>query len=104
MTSILIFFGRKAYILIDLRSIYSFIVCTLAIHTNREMMSLDCTLVLAISVGDFLLAESVFRDYIVRTCNNDIVVDLILLKILDFDIILGMNWLVNYHATIDFFF
>lgn len=54
-------------------------------------MSLDCTLVLAILVGDFLLIESVFRDYMVRTGNNDIIVDLILLKILDFDVILGMN-------------
>lgn len=33
------------------------------------MMSLDCTL--AISVGNFLLAESVFWDYMVRTGNND---------------------------------
>ena len=40
----------------------------------------------------------------VRMGDNDIVVDLILLKIIDFDVILGMNWLVNDYTTIEFFF
>ena len=38
-----------------------------------------------------------------KLCDKELLVDLIPLDIKDFDIILGMNWLASYHASIDCF-
>ena len=103
MTCILTSFCHEVYILIDPGSVHFFISRTFSMHTDREMMPLDCTLVVATPVGNSLLNENVFRDCAVRVSNKDIVTDLILLDIHDFDAILGMDWLANHRATVDYF-
>lgn len=72
-------------------------------HVDKEIKSLDCTLIVAISASDSLLAKSVFRDCMLRVSNNDMVTDLIPLDMHDFDFALVMNWLENYHTTKDCF-
>ena len=103
MTSILTIFYREAYILINPGSTHSFISRTFAMHADREMRPLYCTLVVVTLVGNSLLAKNVFRDCAVKAGNKDMVVDLILLDIHDFDDILDMDWLANHRATLDCF-
>ena len=50
-----------------------------------------------------ILAEHVYKDCILRMGERDFYIDLIPLAIRDFDIILGMDWLSSYHASIDCF-
>ncbi|KAJ4710029.1 Retrotransposon protein, putative, Ty3-gypsy subclass [Melia azedarach] len=103
VTGMLTIFGREAHILIDPGSTHSFISRTFATHADRELRPLDYGLVVATPLGDSLLAESVYRDCIIRVGSCDMKVDLIPLDIFDFDAILGMDWLANYHATVDCF-
>ena len=97
------YFFHKAYILIDLGSTYSFIFHTFVMHADRKMRSLDCTLIVATPIDNSLLAESIFRDCVLRVGNKDMVADLIPLDIHDFDVVSGMNWLANHHATVECF-
>ena len=103
MIGILTIFGREACILIDSGSTHSFISRTFAMHADKEMRPLDCILVMATPVGNSLLAENVFRDCAVKVGNKDMVADMIVLDIYDFDAILGMDWLANHRVAVDCF-
>ncbi|KAJ4706775.1 Retrotransposon protein, putative, Ty3-gypsy subclass [Melia azedarach] len=103
VTGMLTIYGQEAHILIDPGSTHSFISRTFAMHADMELRPLNYGLVVATPLGDSLLVESVYQDCIIRVCSYDIKVDLIPLDIFDFDAILGMDWLANYHATVDCF-
>ena len=62
---ILSILGREAHILIDLGSIHSFISHTFAMHIGREPKLQDCGLVVRTPTRESLLAESVYRDYMI---------------------------------------
>lgn len=57
---------------------------------------------MATPVGENILVDSGFRDCYVSMCGRDTVVDLMLLEMSEFDVILGMDWLVSCHMTLDF--
>ena len=92
MTSILTIFYREAYILINPGSTHSFISRTFAMHADREMRPLDCTIVMATLLGNSLSVESLFQNYTIRVGNKYMVAKLILLDIHDFDAMLHMHW------------
>ncbi|XP_070008780.1 uncharacterized protein [Nicotiana sylvestris] len=52
-------------------------------------------------VGDSILVDRVHRSCIVVIGGLETRVDLLLLDMIDFDIILGMDWLSPYHAILD---
>ena len=53
------------------------------------------------SVGESILAERVYRDYPVFINYKNTMDDLVELNMVDFDVILGMDWLHAYYASID---
>ena len=48
-----------------------------------------------------LLVQLVFKSCVITINEMDMLADLILLAMVDFDVILSMDWLVSYHATVD---
>ena len=52
-------------------------------------------------MGQSLMVQLVFKSCVVSVCGIDTLMDLMLLKMIDFDIILGIDWLASYHATVD---
>ena len=52
-------------------------------------------------MGDSVLAERVFRSCPILLSNRVTLVDLVELDMLDFDVILGMDWLHAWFALID---
>ena len=50
-----------------------------------------------------LLAESVYRDCMIRLGEYEFRANLIILDIRDFNAILGMDWLASHCATVDCF-
>ena len=56
---------------------------------------------MAMPVGDFVLVKHVYKSYVVIIANKETLANLIVLEPLELDIILRMDWLVAYHATID---
>lgn len=91
VTSILTIFDCKACILIDLGFIHFFISRTFAMHVDKKMRPLDCTVVMATLLGNSLLVESLFQNYTIRVGNKYMVANLILLDIHDFDAMLQMH-------------
>ena len=52
-------------------------------------------------IGEFLVVDQVLRYCLVTIQGYDTRVDLIMLDMIDFDMILGMDWLSPYHAVLD---
>uniref|UniRef100_A0A0V0GST8 Putative ovule protein n=1 Tax=Solanum chacoense TaxID=4108 RepID=A0A0V0GST8_SOLCH len=52
-------------------------------------------------VGESLVVDQILRSCLVTIQGCDTRVDLILLDMVDFDVILGMDWLSPYHAVLD---
>lgn len=59
-------FGRKAHSLIDSGATHSFISFAFAIYADHTSDLLDSELMVAIPVGDSLLASSVYKDCLIR--------------------------------------
>ena len=60
-------------------------------------------LVVATPMGVSVMTSKMLRDCLVMIGYREMPVDLVLLDLQDFDVILGMNWLTSYHASINCF-
>ena len=49
------------------------------------------------------MVNKILRDCCVMIGYREMTVDLVLFDLEDFDVILGMDWLASYHASIDCF-
>ena len=77
---------------------------TLAI--SKSWMSIDSMnfdLFVAISLGDSVVVNKILRDCCVMIGYREMAIDLVFLDLQDFDVILGMDRLTSYHASIDCF-
>ncbi|KAH0765074.1 hypothetical protein KY285_000945 [Solanum tuberosum] len=52
-------------------------------------------------IGESIIARRVYRNCIVTVCDRDTLADLIELEMVDFDVIMGMDWLASCYAMID---
>lgn len=69
-----------------------------------EPAFLDVGLSKSIFVGVSLDTDIVYIDCIISIEDRKLLVDLVLLDLKDFDVILGMDWLAAYHASMDCFY
>ena len=65
------------------------------------MRPTECSMVVSLPTGDSLIANRVYKGSKVTIASHEFEADLIVLDILDFDIILGMDWLAKHRATVD---
>ena len=56
---------------------------------------------MATPVGESLLVKYVYKSCEIIVVDRKIIANLIVLDMLEFDVILGMDWLAAYHATLD---
>ncbi|RVW85078.1 Retrovirus-related Pol polyprotein from transposon 17.6 [Vitis vinifera] len=68
-----------------------------------SVASMDFDLIVATPVGDSVVTNRMLRNCIVMIGYREMPVDLVLLDLQDFDVILGMDWLASYHASVDCF-
>lgn len=54
----------------------------------------------SILVSDSIMADRLYHSAMVTVGGFEIMVDLLLLNMLDFDVIFGMDWLSRYHAIL----
>ena len=52
-------------------------------------------------VGDSIVAQKVYKKYPITVLYRVLLADLIELDMVDFDVILGMDWLYSSYASID---
>ena len=87
--------------LIDLSSTHFFISVSLTGLLGMLVASLNFDLIVATLMGDSVVASSMLRDCLMMIYYRKMLVNLILLDFQDFDVILGMDWLASYNASID---
>ena len=104
VTGMLIVCDKNARVLIDPGSTHSFISPSFMMHVEGvSLIPLDYDVYISTPIGDVVNISNVYRDCMLKIGNNELLVDLMPLYMQDFDIILGMNWLSSYHASIDCF-
>ena len=64
---------------------------------------LDVPLSVSTPLGEVSLLENVCRRCVISLDESEFIIDLIVLRMSDFDVILGMDWLSSYHVSIDCF-
>ena len=85
----------------DPGSTHSYVSPYFATQFGKQPVLLDHPFHVSTPVGDSLLVEYVFKSYLITVDGRETVADLIVLDMLDFDVILGMDWLASCHATLD---
>ena len=100
ITGILSLFSRSVYALIDQGSTLSYISPFVASRIRIEFELIE-PFEVATPVGDFVIATRVYRNCSVVIYSRRIVADLIELNMIEFDIIMGMDWLAACYANVD---
>ena len=52
-------------------------------------------------IGESIIARRVYHNCIVTVCDRDALADLVELEMVDFDVIMGMDWLSSCYAMVD---
>ncbi|KAJ1415419.1 Zinc finger, CCHC-type [Sesbania bispinosa] len=92
VTGILSICSRDAHVLLDPGATHSFVSLTFATQLGKSPSSLDETLVVTTSIEEILLADYVHRSCVVSIGGKELFANPIALDMVDFDVILGMDW------------
>uniref|UniRef100_A0A2N9HRA9 RNA-directed DNA polymerase n=1 Tax=Fagus sylvatica TaxID=28930 RepID=A0A2N9HRA9_FAGSY len=103
VTGILPLFSTPARVLFDPGSTHSFISCGFVRNIARSPEPLEYELSVSTPLGDTLMSNLVLKSCMFCIEGRELSADLVLLGMHDFDVILGMNWLAAYHASVDCF-
>ncbi|XP_070049382.1 uncharacterized protein [Nicotiana tomentosiformis] len=101
VTGILSICSFDALALIDPGSTHSYVSSYFDLRFGRQPELLNDPFLVATPVGEFLLAEYVYRACRIRVEGRDTLADLIVLDMIDFNILMGMDWLSSCYAIVD---
>ena len=87
--------------LIDPGSTHSFVSICFASLLGMLIDNMDFDLFVATPLGDSVVVNKILRDCCMMFGYREMTVDLVLLDLQDFDVILGMDWLASYHASVE---
>ncbi|KAL0539922.1 hypothetical protein IC582_024143 [Cucumis melo] len=93
--------GHYALVLFDSGSSHSFISSAFVSHARLEVEPLHHVLSVSTPSGECMLWREKVNACQIEIAGHVIEVTLIVLDMLDFDVILGMDWLAANHASID---
>ena len=96
-------FSSSAYVLFDIGASHSFITPSFVEQSGLQFHQLDKLLDVSSPLGSKLLIDSRIQGCVIAFNGHEMIADLILLDMGEFDIILGMDWLLTWHATLDYF-
>ena len=94
-------FDILANTLIDSGATHSFASPAYVRKLGRSPETFNLRYCVTIPSGDVLYSGQVLRACPIKIEDRELWVDLIVLDMLDFEVILGMDWLSKYHASID---
>ena len=95
--------SKVANVLFDSSSSHSFVSPAFADMLRMSPELLDCELWVSTPSGVILCAQWVYRSCVINIAGRELVADLILLHMHDFNVILGMDWLSTHHAIVECF-
>ncbi|XP_070023192.1 uncharacterized protein [Nicotiana sylvestris] len=102
ITGIISVGGRDASVLFDPGSTYSYVSSLFARFLVISPEPLGTPVHVSTPVGDSVVVDWIYRSCVVTFYGFDTRADLLLLDMIDFEVILGMDWLSPYHAVQDF--
>ncbi|WMV26389.1 hypothetical protein MTR67_019774 [Solanum verrucosum] len=85
----------------DNRATLSFVTLYIAIQFSVSPETLSEPFSVSTPVGDPVIARRVYRDCLISVSQKVTSADLVKLEMIDFDIILGMDWFQFCHASVD---
>ncbi|XP_070029363.1 uncharacterized protein [Nicotiana sylvestris] len=94
--------SRDALVLFYLGSIYSYVSSYFASYLVVPRDSLSAPIYVSTLVVDSIMVDRVYRSCMVVTRDLETRVNILLLDMVDFDVILEMDWLSPYHAILDY--
>ncbi|XP_028105359.1 uncharacterized protein LOC114304398 [Camellia sinensis] len=94
--------GQPAHVLLDSGSTYFVVLKTFAPNLNRFMEPLNYVLCVSLPSADYMLCASMYPTCELLLGDISLCANLMPLDMVHFDVILGMDWLAKYHATIDY--
>ena len=100
---IMTIFDTHTLVLFDFGTSKSFVSSSFALHTDWELSPLKNKLAVITPLGEHILRTSVFKGCEVLVKGVVLKANLIPLKMYDFDMIMGMDWLSNHRALMDCF-
>ena len=103
VTGIISIFGEPARVLFDYGASRSFISISFALYANWELTPLKSKLIVTTPLGERILKTFVFKGCEIVVEGMVLKANLIPLKMLDFDVILGKDWLSNHRASMNCF-
>ncbi|MCF8701934.1 hypothetical protein L3054_11165, partial [Corynebacterium sp. MC-10] len=92
---------RSASVLFDPGSTYSYVSSYFSSEFNLLCDRMPIPIHVSTLVGEPLVVDRVYRSCLVSLSGYDTWVDMIILDMVDFDVILGMDWLSPNHAILD---
>ncbi|KAF3667099.1 RNA-directed DNA polymerase -like protein [Capsicum annuum] len=101
VTGTLQIFSRDVYVLLDPGSILSYVTPYVAVGFGFEPDMIAESFSISTPMGDFVMARRVYKNCVVSILSRDTVADLLELDIVNFDAILGMDWLHSCYAALD---
>ncbi|KAL0556797.1 hypothetical protein IC582_005314 [Cucumis melo] len=97
----LLVLGHYALVLFDSGSSHSFISSAFVLHARLEVEPLHHVLSVSTPFGECMLSKEKVKACQIEIAGHVIEVMLLVLDMLDFDVILGMDWLAANHVSID---
>ncbi|EOY20476.1 Uncharacterized protein TCM_046344 [Theobroma cacao] len=95
--------NMDARVLFDPGATHSFISPCFASRLGKDRARREEQFIVSTLLKEVFVAEWEYESCVVRVKDKDILVNLVVLDTLDFDVILGMDWLTPYHASVDCF-
>ena len=101
ITFTLSIFSHIIYALIDSVSTLSYVTPLIAGMFKRTPELLVKPFGVSTQIGESIIARRVYHNYIVTVCDRDTLANLVELEVVDFDVIMGMDWLASCYAMVD---
>jgi len=94
-------FSYDVYALIDPGSTLSYVTPFVANKFGIEPELISKPLAVSTPIGDSVIARRVYRGCTVMICSRQTSANLFELEMVDFDVIMGMDWLASCYANVD---
>ena len=101
VTGTLIVFSHCLYSLIDPGSTLSYVTPFIAGKLCIVAESLDRPFIVSTPVGESIVPKRVYRGCTIEIIDRQTSVDLVELEMVDFDVIMGMDWLASCYANVE---
>ncbi|XP_070029163.1 uncharacterized protein [Nicotiana sylvestris] len=102
ITGIISICGRDVFVLFDQGSTYSYVSSLFAHFLVISPEPLGTPIHVSTPMGNSVVVDQIYRSCMVTFCGFETRAELLLLDMIDFEVILGMDWLSPYHTVLDF--